>query len=215
MSNADQLAQVEAELTKLLADVKVLNLKINKVREERERLFKLVNESNFTDIAWLIKNPGAPGAYEATREWLKKTFGGEYRGVSTMGYLHDGKYRDLQLNFQFQFSTHGSTTREETKANADLFVREVLPLLKPMVEVTRARYRNEGSVMMVPLQFLSEESGLDFLGVDADGTWYHYSQVYGRTEILHTFANWDDAFEFAWEMSQRAKEREEEDWFRD
>ena len=211
MSNADQLAQVEAELTELFADVKVLNSKISKLREEKERLFKIVNESNFTDIAWLIKNPSAPGAYDATQAWLKKTFGGEYRGVGTMGYLHDGEYRDLQLNFRLQFSTYSSATRDEVKANADLFVREVLPLLEPKVEVTRARYRDEGSIKMVPLQFLSEESGLDFLGVDAGGTWYHYSQVYGRTEIRRTFSSWDEAFEFAWEMSRRLDYDEEED----
>ena len=212
MSKADQLAHAEAELADLLADYAALNLKINKIREKRDELFKMVNSANFTDIAWLIKNPEAAGAYEATREWLKNTFGGEYRGVSTMGYLHDGKYRDLQLNFQFQFYTYGSATRDEIKANADLFVSDVLPLLKPMVEVTRSRYRDEGSVMMVPLQFLSEESGLDFLGVDAEGTWYHYSQVYGRTEIRRTFANWDNAFEFAWELSQRSEEEDEERW---
>lgn len=86
-----------------------------------DQLFKIVNKANYTDIAWLIKNPEAVGAREAIRLWIKNTFGGDYRGVGAMGYLHDGNYRNLQLNFQFQFRTYSEITRDEVKANADLF----------------------------------------------------------------------------------------------
>lgn len=66
-------------------------------------------------------------------------------------------------------------------------------------------------VKVVPFNIRSEDWGLDFLGYcPADGRWYHYSQVYGRTDTKRVFNSWDDAFDFAYALASMDRDYDDD-----
>jgi hypothetical protein len=205
MNVAEKLNKVNNELDALRAEYKKLGDKIGRKVKEQEKLMLVLNADNLKDHVWLLRNPTMPGVYEATKELWKDLYGGNYIGPHIMGYHHDDKYNPIQASVHFCLETYSnSDTREKVKENCEHFIQNFLSSLDPVIE-TASRYSNKfPKIKVVPFQFCSEERGLDYLGYcPADQKWYHFTMRYGCTNTERVFENWDAAFNFAYEMSNR------------
>jgi hypothetical protein len=204
MNVAEKLDKVNNELDALRAEYKKLGDRIGRKVKEQEKLLITLNEDNLKDPVWLLRNPTMPGVYEATNQLWQDLYGGEYNGPHISGYHHDGKYNPIQANVEFWLKNYGSTPRETFKKNCEHFIENFLPVLEPVME-TGSRWDNKfPEIKVVPFQIRSEETGLDYLGYcPEDQKWYHFTMVYGRVNTERVFANWDAAFDFAYEMSNQ------------
>jgi hypothetical protein len=202
MNVAEKLDKVNSELDALRAEYKKLGEKINRKAKEQEKLLITLNTDNLKDPVWLLRNPTMPGVYEAINQLIKSLYGGEFNGPHPSGYIHDD-YKPVQTNFNFWLRSYNKEiTKETLKANCTHFVENFLHILDAVVEIESRWDNSFPKVQVVPFNVRSEESGLDFLGYcPADGRWYHYSQVYGRTNTKRVFDSWNDAFDFAYALA--------------
>jgi hypothetical protein len=140
-----------------------------------------------------------PGAYDAIRKMIVELYGSEYNGINPSGYVHNGDYKPIQKSFDLSLDTYGKPKKKELfKKNCDHFVENFLPVLEPYLDISSRWDDKFPEVKVVGLQFKSDNGGLDYLGYDPEtGDWYHFTMVYGNTDIKRKFGFWDEAFEFA------------------
>lgn len=211
MDTAEKLNKVECELEELRAEYKKLGNKIQRKAKEQEKLLLVLNEDNLKDPIWLLKNPTMPGVHAASKKLLDDLYGGEYNGPHFSGYCHDGKYNPIQTNVEFWLKNYGKTTREEFKANCEHFIENFMPSLEAVMEVGCRWDDKFPDMKVIPFQFRSEDSGLDYLGYNPDDQkWYHFTLVYGNTNIERVFESWDDAFDFAFGLANKTEENDYE-----
>lgn len=206
-------------MSKTLED-KILDLQIS-IEEDREQVDKIhkaiqrknrrlekmlleFNKDNMNDPQWLFKNPSQPGVHEATNSLFEELYGGRYNGFTPSGHHADDDYVPIQKSFDLTLQ-YGE--REELKKNCDHFVENFLPMLDPIME-TYSRWDDKfDEVKVVPFQFRAESSGLDYLGYDPKADeWFYFTLVYGRVDTKRKFNNWDEAFDFAYELSRKSEE---------
>lgn len=195
-----KLEEVTKELSELRLQANSLDKKIQKTYKRWEKLTKEENKENFKNIDWLIKNPDTPGHFEAMRSFMKEIFGGEYNGVHSSGFTHDGNYKNQEQNFELSLNTYGENKKESYRANVDLFLKDIFPKLQFRQEIDNKKYK--------PLQYLSETFGLTYLlYCSEEDTWHKGRLRYGRWTVTQKFKNFDEAFETAFYESNS-----KEDW---
>jgi hypothetical protein len=197
-----KLEKVNVELEELRKQYQLISDQIQIKCKLQEKLLLVINEDNLKDPAWLIKNPTMPGAHEATKELVEKHYGGEYNGPHPSGYHHDGKYNPIQKNFDFSLRDYSKTgNREVFYKNCLHFIENFLSLLEPVMQI-ESRWNNKFPEMkVVPFNFRSEPSGLDYLGYEpVEKVWYHYVLRYGNTDVERKFKSFDEAFDFAFKL---------------
>lgn len=99
------------------------------------------------------------------------------------------------------------------KKNCDHFVENFLPVPEPYLDISSRWGDKFPEVKVVGLQFKSDEGGLDYLGYDPEaGDWYHFTIVYGNTNIERKFGSWDEAFEFVFDEANKEEDCEDGVW---
>lgn len=197
-----KLEKVNVELEELRKEYERIGKQIEVKYKLQEKLLLVINEDNLKDPAWLIRNPTMPGAHEATKALVEKHYGGEYNGPNPSGYHHDGKYKPIQKNFDFSLRDYSKTGKREVfYKNCLHFIENFLPMLDPVMEI-ESRYNDKFQEMkVVPFNFRSESSGLDYLGYEpVEKVWYHFTQCYSRTDVERKFKSFDEAFDFAFKL---------------
>jgi hypothetical protein len=210
MNTAEKLNAIQNGLDSLVFDRKTLDKKIATYAKKRDQLLLELNKENLKDPAWLFKNPTMPGADEATENLVKELYGGTFNGPHPSGYIHDEKYKPVQKNFDFWLKVYSKEDKRDLlKKNCDHFVENFLTLLEPVMEIESRWNKKFEPMKVVPFQFRSEESGLDYLGYEpVEGTWYHFTLRYGNTDIERKFKNWDEAYEFAFRLTNTDEDDE-------
>lgn len=201
----------QEKLNSCLQEIETLQLEIEKTRlvlerkcKFRDKLLLQINSENLKNPEWVFRNPTLPGAHEATNDLMNDLYGGPYNGPHPSGYHHDGDYNPIQKNFDFCLSDHTGDNKETLKKNCTHFVENFLKFLDPVVTVCSQWDDRFPEMKVVPFQFRSESSGLDYLGYNpADGNWYHFTLVYGISDIKQIFYTFDDAFEFAYQLANQ------------
>ena len=207
MDTKEHLDLTVNEIEDIRKKIKVLQKQLEAKCKRRDMLLLELNKDNLKDPAWLFKNPTMPGVHEAIEELIDKHYGGKYNGPNPSGYIHDDKYKPLQQNFDFWLKSYDKPVKDERKKNCDHFIENFLPLLDAVSEV-EGRWSNEFPTMkVVPFQFRSESSGLDYLGYNPeDKSWYHYTMRYGSADVDRKFKSWDEAFDFAYELANHEED---------
>lgn len=197
-------SNIDVELEVLELDEKIshkndlivkLRAELAEMRDRRDSLKKIINQDNFKSMKWLIENPTEPGQYEAMQKLVNNLYGGEYNGVHPSGYTHDGEYNPIQQDFQLSYGEYGDHARDRN--NIEHFMKNYLEYLKPVVDI-HSRWNDKFPEMkVVPFQFSSKTSGLDYLGFNPDDKkWYHFNMVYGRVDTKEVFESLDQALDF-------------------
>jgi len=206
MSGMSSKTEVAFEkLEALRSEYKKLGDKVSRAYKKWEKLAEQDNKAKSKDVKWLIQGVDQPGHYESLRGYFAENYGGEYEGVNPSGYTHDGNYKNQEQNFDLRLETYGKPERKESyKKNVERFLSEFFPLLTARTTVC-SRYNDKFPEMLVkPLQYKSEESGLSYLFFEPDsGNWYAGNLVYGRWDVNRKFKNFEEAFEFAFEESNK------------
>ena len=200
----EKAAKCEAELQELRKQSEKINRQFSAKNKHYKKLLLELNKDNLKEIAWLVKNPESPGVYEALNEMFEQFYGGTYNGPHPAGYYHDDNYKPIQKNFEFMIDSDGRKDRkEEFRKNIDHFLKTFLHHLDPVVEV-ECRFGNKLPPMkVIPFSFLSESSGIHYLGYEPQkGEWFYIELVYGTYDVLKKFKDFDEAFEFAYETVQ-------------
>jgi hypothetical protein len=212
MNTVEQLAKVVTELDELRAEYKKLGDKIRRKAEQQEKLLLEINADNLKDPAWLLRNPTMPGAHEDTVKLIESLYGGKYNGPHPSGYIHDDEYKPIQKNFNFwlkDYSKEGN--REMFRKNCEHFIQNFMPLLDAVHEISSLWNDKFPKVKVVPFQFHSEETGLDYLGYcPADTRWYYYTVVHGRMNTERVFNSWHAAFDFAYAIANQTHSHDDD-----
>ena len=203
MTDEEKLGVCEAKLAQLHDQQKKIEKELRRESKKRDKLLLQINSENLKNPGWLLKNPTMPGAHEATEKLIKDSYGGVFDGPHPTGYLYNGDHTPIQKNFDFSLNTYGDDSKKEMlKKNCDHFIENFLPLLSPVMKIESRWNDKFPEVNVVPFKFRSESSGLDFLGYDPKGDrWYHYTIVYSSVDTKRDFANFEEAFEFAYALA--------------
>lgn len=201
---AEKLQKVDKEMEELRKQYEALQKKIVLLAKQQEKLFIDVNKENLLNPEWLFVNPNAAGTYEALRDLIKKLYGGDFNGPHPTGYLHDGNYKNCQQNFDFWlkvYNDHHGEKKAQIYKNCCHFIENFIHILKPMVQ-TESRWNDKfPEISVVPFQVKADEGELNYLGYEPlTKTWYHFTCVYGIHDTTREFANFEEAFEFAFNL---------------
>lgn len=209
---AEQLAKIDEEVATLRDEQKNIIDQIVKKNELKEKLLLELNSKNLKDPAWLFRNPTMPGVHEAVKKLFEEQYGGVYNGPHPSGYVHDDEYRPIQQNIEFWLHSYSKDpNRDQIKKNCDHFLENYLHIFDAVHEISSRWNKQFPEVSVVPFQFRSQDSGLDYLGYcPADSRWYHYTMVYGRVNTERVFDNWNDAFDFAYALANQKENYEDE-----
>lgn len=207
--------ETEIEISKIRKELKTLESKLSRNIKKRDNALLELNKENLCDMEWLIKNPTMPGSEDAMRNMITSLYESEYRGVYPSGYIHDEKYKAIQKNFEFQCVSYSNKDKTGLmKDNIRHFVENFLVFLEPHQEIESRWSDKYKKVNVVGFQFLSRESGLDYLGYDkVKDEWYHYSLRYRRSNIEHKFDNFEQALDFIFDFAKIANEDENDAQF--
>jgi hypothetical protein len=190
----------QADLQKVEQEIEVLRKEYNKLEKslsslinEREKLEKEFYKDKMDDIEWLINNPDKSGTYEARKEWLRETYGDEYRGVGFGGF-----YRNTnQTAVEFKFFTYGSST-EENEKNVKHFIENYLNILKPS-------YENKVMFQCA----VGEHQGILYMTYDTlSEKWGKMFQRYGRLTDEEEFKDLETAIAVIQKFSKRIESDE-------
>lgn len=205
MTLEETISNAEIAIADIRKKIKSLESQLTRNINKRDNALIELNKDNLKSLEWLIKNPTAPGYYDAMSAIMKELYGNEWNGPRSAGYTHDGKYNPLQANFEFHLKLYDydEVKKAERIANCKHFVENYINCFEPLTEI-ESRYDNKFPLVnVVGFQFNSRSSGLDSLGYDPiEGAWYWFTTTYSRTDIRKKFENFDEAIEFAFNHSQ-------------
>jgi hypothetical protein len=200
MNISEQISTIEAELESLRKKYKKMGSVITNKVKKHDKLLTELNKDNLDNPEWLIRNPAMPGAYDGLKRMINRLYGGEFNGPHYEGYIYDDNYVPIQVNFSFWLKDYDKEISQDLlKKNCDHFVENILPFLSAVTSIS-SRYSEKFTKMkVVPIRFNSEDTGLDYLGYEPiEGSWYHFSQRWGKTNTETKFKDWDEAFNFAY-----------------
>jgi len=202
----------ELKISEIHKEIKSLQAKLSHIIKKRDNALLELNKDNLGDMEWLIKNPTIPGSEEAMQNMITSFYESEYRGVYPCGYIHDAKYKAIQKTFKFQCVSYSNEDNTEImKSNIRHFVENFLEFLEPYQKFKSRWSDKYEKVNVVGFQFLSRESGLDYLGYDkVKDEWYHYSLRHGKTDIEYKFDNFEQALDFIFDFVKIAGEEDAE-----
>ena len=158
------------------------------------------NKDNLESMKWLIANPMAPGAEDATNRWVAEMYGGTYRGPHPAGYTHNGDYVPIQMNVEFWLDI-SDDGKEECINNCKHFVENYLECFEALEDLSNTDYN------VVGFKFLSTSNGLYSLGYKPETkTWIFFTTRYGTTHEDKSFVNFNEAIEFAYGLARYHRE---------
>lgn len=193
----ENIKKTEEEIKELRLEDEKLRKKIQRKVKALEKLKIEFNKDNFKSMEWLIQNPTEPGQYEALREMFNNLYGGEYNGIHPSGYIHDGEYKQIQQNFNIIYGEYDYHDHVQDRKNIEHFMENYLGFLKPVMEVESLWDDKYPAVNVVPFQFSSKSSGLDYIGYEPEGKkWYHFTMVYSRVDVKRDFDSLEEALDF-------------------
>lgn len=206
MTDQEKLHMIEAEIESLRQLVKKSNDRIQILVKDQSKILIKMNRHHFGDMEWLIKNPTMPGSHEALNKKIIEMYGGEYNGVHPSGYVQNENYEPIQKSFEFHVEIYSNENRKEKeqiyKDNIRHFVANCLKYFQPFMTVGSRWNDTYPEVDVVAFRFASEDTGLEYLGYDPDEkVWYHFSMVYGTTDVKKKFNNFEEALDFIFTFS--------------
>lgn len=182
-------------------------------RKRYEKIFQELNAANLDDMGWLIQNPTQPGSESAINRKITDLYG--FSGPQVSGYMHDGDYNAIQVNFKLQLKNYsnGKVGKERYLDNCTHFIDNYIQFLKPLDNIYSRWDEKIPPVDVIALQFDSEESGLSYLGYDpVENEWYYFTRTYGRDDATKKFANADEALSFAYDLANIEEETDDDDY---
>lgn len=206
MSKQEEYDRLTTEISDLRVRLEAIQENIQSKVKRSKQLFFEINRKNYDDFGWLIRNPLAPKSNETLREFIKNLYG-EYKGPHPSGYHLDKDRRPVQAGFDFCLTDYSGKNSDLIIKNCKHFVEKYIDLFEP-VQVVEF---HSTDLKVVPFNFRSRESGLDYLGyVPESKEWIHFSLVYGRARKEQSFKSFDEALVFAFKL---ANKEESEDYF--
>ena len=209
----ENLFDVEYSIEEKLEEIKNLQNFVVALRAKRDSIKLELNKENMDNLSWLLKNPCEPEVNNKIMSLIREYYGCEYTGgIYPSGYITDNsnseKMIPIQKNFDFMLE---SQNLDRVKKNISHFVETFLPHLDGVYEVSSRFSKEFPPVKVVPFQFKSGNSHLDFLGYEPiEKVWYHFTLTYGFYDVKAKFASFEEAFNFAYWLANLELEKEDD-----